>query len=181
MGLDLSLTGTGMVVWDGRRVLRWRLLQTEPLSKEGQSQGLLPSGVFRGHQEDRIEWQRRRIAAAFRSLAPDLVVIEEYAFGAKGRGLTGIHELGGVIRNHLFRKNAVWLSIHNSVIKQYATGKGGASKEEMVAAAREFWDEFPAHFNHKNGGADVADGYWLAHWGWEHRKLLTSKVSGSSL
>ena len=183
LGLDLSLAGTGMVVWDGSKVLRWRLLQTDPLSKEGQSQGLLPSGMYRGHLEDRIEWQRRAIAATFRKFLPDLVVIEEYAFGAKGRGLSALHELGGTVKNHLFRKSAVYLQVHNSVIKQYATGKGNASKEEMIAAAAEFWPEGPW-----NGiripikkADNVADAYWLSHWGREHRKLLTSKVSGSNL
>lgn len=178
LSLDLSLTATGLVVYDGKRAL-WRLLQTEPLNKEGQSQGLLPSGIYRGLLEDRIEWQRLRIANAFRKFLPDLMVIEEYSFGSKGRGLSSIHELGGVIKNHLHRKQAVWLTVQNAIIKQWATGKGNASKEQMIAAAVEAWPQFPKTLGKK--ADNIADAYHIATWAHFHIDLLTQNVSSAKV
>lgn len=170
LSLDLSLRGTGLIIWDGTEVLLWRLLQTEGIKKEGQSQGLLPSGKYRGHLEDRIEWQRKHIAKAFRKFLPELVVLEEYAFGARGRGLSGLHELGGVVKNYLFRKEAVYLGVQNAIIKQYATGKGGASKQEMIASAQKYWPECPSDSN-------VADAFWIGHWGYFHKNLLIQNIT----
>lgn len=162
MGLDLSLTATGLLVMEDLRVRRWRLLETEPVGQEGQSRGLLPSGMFRGHQDERIEWSVSHIRKAWRKFRPDLVVIEEYAFGARGRGLTGLHEHGGVVRNFLFRVEAPYVVVTNNVIKEYATGKGRASKKEMIQAAIDLWPAFPKDLK-KND--NVADAYHLAHFG----------------
>ena len=169
LGLDASLTATGLVVLEGSRVRRWRLLQTEPAGQEGQSQGLLPSGKYRGQQEARIEWSVSHIRKAWRKFRPDLVVIVEYAFGARGRGLTGLHEHGGVIRNFLYRVQAPFVVVTNNVIKEYATGYGRATKEQMQAECLKHW---PAYSGVIDKGGDVADAYFLAHFGVQNYSAL---------
>ena len=161
MGLDLSLTATGLVVRAGDRVRRWRLLETEPATKEGQSLGLLPSGKYRGSTEARVEWSASQVRKAWRKFRPDIVVIEEYAFGARGRGLSSLHEHGGVVKNFLYRMQAPFVTVTGSEIKFYATGSGGASKEDMIQQALEYWPGFPNIKKNDN----VADAFWLAHWG----------------
>lgn len=168
MGLDLSLGGTGLVVRVGDKVRRWRLLQTEGMGN-AKSHGLLASGKFRGTSEARIEWSVGHIRKAWRKFQPDLVVIEEYAFGAKGKGLSILHEQGGVVKNFLYRVEAPFVTVHNSQIKLHATGKGGASKEEMIEAAASKWPRFPKDLK---GNDNVADAYHLADWGFENYRSL---------
>jgi Holliday junction resolvasome RuvABC endonuclease subunit len=88
-------------------------------------------------------------------------VIEDYAYGARGRGLTGIHEHGGVVRNFLYRVDAPFVVVQNAVIKQYATGSGKATKPEMVAEAKTHWPELPDMRENDN----LADAYFMAHFG----------------
>lgn len=171
MGLDLSMTGTGLVVIQGTKVATWRLLETEPVG-QAKSVGLLPSGKYRGETDARIEWTVSTIRKAWNHFLPDLTVIEEYAFGAKGRGLSSLHEQGGVVRNFLFRKEAPYITEQNSRIKEFATGKGGASKDEMIAAATDLWRGCP-----QGKGADnVADAFHLAMYGMTNYKALVQSA-----
>lgn len=141
LGLDLSVTGAGVAAWNGQRVLLSRLYQTEPLGKkfkEGHKRGQLTPRRFKGTDEERIEWLRKRIAKCVKKIQPDLVVIEGHSFGSKGRGLSILHELHGVVKNDLHRKGHPFALKSPSTIKLAFAGHGQASKEEMVERAQEF-------------------------------------------
>lgn len=167
MGLDLSVRGTGMVVWNGKKALAAKHLRTEGVKTEGQVTGLLPSGMFRGNPEERIEWLSRRVVKCYRRLLPDLVVIEEYAFSRHSRGLSILHECGGVVKNKLFRMEAPLVIVQNTTSKLYLAGRGRASKEEMIAAAQIYWPECPDN-------DDIADAFGLAKWGWDKYSELVA-------
>lgn len=85
---------------------------------------------------------------------PALVVIEGYALGAPGRlSLVRLAELGGVLRLRLFELAIAFVEVSPSTLKRFATGKGNATKDEMLSAAN---DELSDPANH-----DEADAFWL--------------------
>lgn len=165
MGLDLSLRSTGLVVARGRpeeapKVLRARTLRTEALGNSlgTVESGLRPSGNYRGDHEECIEFTRKKILATFRKFTPDLVVIEDYPFMKNSRSISVLYEQGGVIKNALHKVEATFLVRKPTVFKAYATGHGGASKQEMITTAKK--SGFTGATN-----SDVADAYWIARYG----------------
>lgn len=141
MGLDLSLTGLGLVVATRNKIIRKRLFKTEglgPKFKDGQRRGRLPSGKFRGSDEERIEFLRKQVAANLRKFSPELVVVEGYSFGSKGRGLSIIHELGGVVKGHMHRKGVRFEVVAPPTNKKAFTGSGTAKKEHMISVAQDY-------------------------------------------
>lgn len=163
MGLDLSFRGTGLVVVRGTpgavpKVVRHRHLRTEGFPNNQELRhaisGLRPSGAYRGDNEECVEYIRRSIRKAFLKTNPDIVIIEDYAYSKFSRALTVLHEVGGVVKNQLFRLDAVWTVQGTQQNKLYATGTGNADKTAMLIAAKEHW---PGCTN-----SDLADAYWLA-------------------
>lgn len=134
IGLDISLTGFGLVVWDGQRVLRRRRYETKPLSHRSRWEGPLR---LKGTDEQRIEWLRRKVGQAVSKYAPALVVIEDHAFSMRSRGLSTLHELHGVIKNDLHRKGVLFVKPKPNEIKLLFAGKGNASKSEMQDVAEQ--------------------------------------------
>lgn len=166
IGLDLSLTGTGLVVWNGRKVLRARLLRTEPhppTSKQQES-GLRPNGKYRGLDEERIDWVTKKIVASIRKFQPRLVAIEGYSFGSNQPGGAVRHELAGVLKNRLLRLETPYVIYPPRSLKKWFTGSGSASKEEMVLEASR------RGFTTKDD--NLADAYALARYAFEEYEFL---------
>ena len=65
----------------------------------------------------------------------DLVVLEGYSFGSKGRALFDIAELGGIIRMTLLDHEYPYVEVPPSSLKKFATGKGNAPKDLMLVEA----------------------------------------------
>lgn len=111
IGLDLSLTGTGIcTAGDG-------CLITTSLT-----------GVERLH----------RLWLDICSELPDrpaVVVLEGYSYGSKGRAVFDIGELGGVVRHELYTSGYRFVVVPPSTLKKFATGKGNIGKDAMVATA----------------------------------------------
>lgn len=132
IGIDASLTGTGVAVLDGS-------LRTERI--ESKLTG--PARLI--EIRDRV---RNIIAGA------DLVVIEGYAF-AMANQAHQMGELGGVLRVMFYELGLQVLEVNPSQVKKFATGKGSAKKEEMaVAIFKRFGREFRTN--------DEADAFVLA-------------------
>lgn len=112
LALDLSLTRTGVARCDGVRVL-------------------VPPKDLRGME--RLLYLEEAILE--RAADAELVVLEGYSFGSRGRAVVDIGELGGVIRLALYRRGIRFVDVPPATLKRYATGKGNASKEEVLAAA----------------------------------------------
>jgi Holliday junction resolvasome RuvABC endonuclease subunit len=64
-----------------------------------------------------------------------LVVLEGYSFGSRGNATFQIAELGGIVRNDLWRAGAPFVDVAPAALKKYATGKGNCGKDAMIAAA----------------------------------------------
>jgi crossover junction endodeoxyribonuclease RuvC len=81
----------------------------------------------------RLRWIRG--AVLDRVEPSNLVVIEGYAFGAKGNAVINLGELGGVIRVALADRGIRFVEIPPACVKLFATGKGNAKKNDVFAAA----------------------------------------------
>lgn len=137
VGLDLSLSSTGIALADGTVTM----VKTEPL---------------RGME--RIERVRSAVANALepmngRGKTECLVAVEGYAPTHIGTAI-GAGELGGVIRHMLWRQAIPFAVVTPGSLKLYATGHGNASKTGMVIAARE-------RLGYEGQWHDEADALWL--------------------
>lgn len=132
LALDLSLNSTG-----------WA---TSP-----STYGTLDPAERRG--PERLSWIRDQILELEHDHHTDLIVIEGYAYGRPNQAHQ-VGELGGVIRTALYDAGIPYLEVTPATVKQYATGKGNASKNLMlVAAGRRLG--YPGESN------DEADALWL--------------------
>ena len=130
LAIDPSLTATGLCYPDGTtETLKTRLTGME-----------------------RLEWLRDYVAIYAEDA--DLVVIEGYSYGSKGRAVVNIGELGGVLRLWLYEYGPPYVEIPPSCLKRYATGKGNASKDDMLQAA-------VVRSGHTFCDNNAADAWWL--------------------
>lgn len=120
LALDLSLTATGVAACDGH---------------EAKSDTWKP-GKLRG--EARLVKLRDWTARMLNVFQPQLVLLEDYAYSRPNRAHQ-VGELGGVIRVLLHEAAVAWRVIGTAQLKQFATGKGNASKDAvLLEAARRF-------------------------------------------
>lgn len=66
--------------------------------------------------------------------AIDLVVIEGYSYGSRASQAHSLGELGGVVRLGLWRRGIPVSVVSPAARSKYATGKGNASKDAVIAA-----------------------------------------------
>lgn len=130
LALDLSLTATGIAHCDGT-VDTWRTTAT-------------------GHE--RLAILRDRITALLWADI-DVVAIEGYAYGRVNK-MADIGEWGGVARLALRDAGQTYVVIPPSNLKQYATGKGNASKAEVLVAA-------VTRLGYQGHDDNQADALWL--------------------
>lgn len=112
LGLDLSLTGTGM-------------------AGAGWTQEVSPKKL-RGPA--RLYYIECSVHRAILYQSPSVAAIEGYAHGARGNNFD-IGELGGVIRLLLLKCEIPFVIISPSSLKKFATGKGNADKDTMLETA----------------------------------------------
>ena len=136
MGLDLSLTSTGVVL----------------LKSDGTSQSMTIKSKFR--EEARLADLREKIMVAVKLHRPGLVVLEGYAFG-RPNAMAALGELGGVIKCALFEERQPFLIVPPTRLKKYACGRGNTKKDEVRLAVFKRWG-FEAPSN------DEVDAYVLA-------------------
>lgn len=154
VGLDLSLTATGVADGGGTRTLSTKLRGVE-----------------------RLSWFYSQIQDVVEKHATDtIVILEGYSFGSKFSHAHSLGELGGIARVALFRIGVPFAEVPPKVLKKYATGNGNSGKDEVIAAAIRKFD-FAGHSNNE------ADACILRHIGLaqysgdtvtkEHQLLLT--------
>lgn len=169
MGLDLSVRGCGVSVVKGNKVLHLDSIRTGPVaSTEGLKiapRGRLASGAFLGSDEERIAWIIKKIRKIRKKYGVCFVVIEGHAFGAKGRALTILHELHGVVKHHLNADELAFVTISPTEVKKFATGDGRADKQTMIHACNQ------AGLTEVKD-SDRADAYWCGRFGWDNYRDL---------
>jgi len=128
IGIDLSLTSTGIATPEG----------TETYGSK-----------HRG-PERLIELRQDVLAAC---VDADFAVMEGYSFGSGARAHS-MGELGGVVRVALYENHIPVAIVPPASLKKYATGKGNAPKEAVLAAA-------VRRSNIEFDSTDLADAWWL--------------------
>lgn len=144
VGLDLSLTSTGIAIAEGNAVDVQRIRSTGP------------KGAPTDFTADRIATIAGKILTEVTRDPVDLIVIEGPSFGSTGNAL---HQLGGlwwhvVIELHMAGHGVAVVSPQTRA--KYATGKGGAGKDEVLAAVVRRYPDVDVT------GNDVADAVVLA-------------------
>lgn len=129
LALDPSLTATGYAIGttgghqagsEGDRAAQVNL-------------GTLTPGAAQGKGLDRLVWLRDR---ALSLAAPaDLVVLEGYSYASKGRAIISLGEFGGVLRVALMEAGVPFVEVSPNGRAKFATGRGNASKEQVMAEA----------------------------------------------
>lgn len=143
-GIDLSFTGTGIVTWNGKKALDCRLVVT---------------GTKDGTDQDRHRYIADEILLAVLDNKPHRIAIEDYIRrGMKNfNNVVRLAELGGVVKLRLWEAGFQWVTYTPTEVKLFATGKGNASKVDMVFAAKKIIS-LPDN--------NVADGLHIARYAW---------------
>lgn len=126
--------------------------------------GLQPSGIFRGDDDERINYLADKVIYNVRKFKPDIVLIEGYAYSKNMRGVATRHEMYGVIKNRLLKMEQPYLLVTPTALKKFGTGNGKADKTEMIYAAKERLIEMgiPRQSPRSISDSDRADAFWLA-------------------
>jgi Holliday junction resolvasome RuvABC endonuclease subunit len=146
IGIDQSYSGFGLVVLDENMNSHQKSLLKYP-KKANQTEAQRLVKIY----DDLLMYFSMHLSSG----AEVHIAMEGYAFGAKlNREKLG--ELGGIVKlasRLVLQQDPI--SVPPTILKQYVTGKGTATKEEMVLAVQK-WD---AEITDNN----LADAYGLAH------------------
>jgi len=111
LGLDLSLTSTG-------------------ISVSGEASALLTG--YKG--AERLHVISSEIIKICKDKKVDFAVIEGYSFASRNSQAHSIGELGGCVRMRLWEEKIPFINIPPTCRAKFATGKGNASKNEVVSS-----------------------------------------------
>lgn len=138
LGLDLSLTGTGVAPPD-----------EDPFTIRTTVRGVT-----------RLDIICDRIADVVKA-GVDCVVLEDYAYSRSDAHSHEIGELGGCVRLDLFRLGVEYAEVKPNHLKVFATDRGNAKKQEVLIAARD-------QFGYAGTSYDEADAVVLREMGLLH-------------
>lgn len=136
VGLDLS-TKTGLVILDeSGQVVKAEEITTKE-KNDPQRMIILTEKIMSNLKDD------------------DVIAIEGFSYGSRGRGVSFQFGYGYAVRIALFTANKPFLIVTPSQVKKYATGKGNSSKDNMILPMFKKWG-----FEHDSD--NVRDAYVLA-------------------
>jgi Holliday junction resolvasome RuvABC endonuclease subunit len=139
IGLDLSLTSTGVALPDG----------TTYRIKTRREDG-----------DRRLVQIRNDVRAAIAMHRPHLAVLEDLPKHAQGAGLTA--QVHGPVKCELLDAGVPYATIVPASLKSFACDNGHADKPEMAAAAYlAAGVEFPGDLTPSGKGGDMCDAWWL--------------------
>lgn len=151
VGLDLSLTNTGVADENGTHRIAVRLERNA-------------SETMR---VVRLRTLSQLVGKACKGA--DLVVIEGPGFNAAYSPQHSLGELAGVVKVCLLQWRIPFVIPTSTQLKKYATGRGNATKDAVLAAA--IRDGSPAETN------DEADAWWLRHMALSHYNGTASNAT----
>lgn len=144
LAFDLSLISTGYYILSENKPIKGGFLTSKG--------GVIKSSL---KEDARLYFIEQRIDLLLKTHKPDLVVIEGYSFGSRGRATFSSGELGGVIRLLLFRKKIPYLVVAPTSLKKFISGKGNSSKDMMLLKT---YKKYGIEFDNNN----ICDAFGLA-------------------
>jgi len=119
LGIDPSLTGTGVCILSSTTLMYVSTISSKT------------KGIPR----------LLEIETAIQALLKDIdvVCIEGYGFGARGRAVFSLGELGGIIRRQLYLSGIPYYDVPPTVLKKFVTGKGNANKNVVLEQVFRKW------------------------------------------
>ena len=161
IGLDLSITGTGMVGGypislglPSARHFPYNpeiscLVGSKPSNKKIRLFDLL----------DRVELIRRKVEQAVTDIREasgiPVVFLEGYAMGVRGSRVFDLGELGGIIKKYLYDNKIQFYTVAPTQLKKFILGKGVGGKSDMRMAT---FKRYSVDFTNDN----LCDAYGLA-------------------
>ncbi|MBW3114204.1 hypothetical protein KYJ26_20260 [Bacillus sp. MCCB 382] len=85
----------------------------------------------------------------------DIIAIEGFSYGSKGRGVSTQYGIGWMIRAELYKRGYEYIEVSPSAVKKFATGKGNEKKDNMTVPIYKHWG-----FEHPSD--NVRDAFVLA-------------------
>ena len=169
VGIDLAFVNSAMVI-DRNGIYDIFVTTNKPSMIKKSKELVLPEfisslTIIRGKGEvyEIIE----AIAEFILSAGEEAIInMEGYAFAARNPRLAQMHEFGGIVKYLVIKAGRKINIINNKSLKKKITGKGNASKEEMIMAADDKFRKFL--FDIVEEGIimaivkDIADAYHLA-------------------
>lgn len=139
MAIDPSLNETGICIFNSQNELIYK--------------GII-SNTDKLKDMQRLFYIKNELKKLIKKYKINLVGIEDYSYGSKGRAIINLGELGGVIRLYLFEQKIPYILIQPTKIKKFITGKGNAKKELMLLKV---YKKFNMEFENNN----ICDAYAL--------------------
>ena len=143
IGLDLSLTGTGVVVTSAGAITHSECIKSKPCGK-------LPTDEL-----VRLLTIANEIDTIVAKHKPGVAVIEGLAFMAKGTSLVQLAGLNYFVRTNLYHRNIPFYIVAPTSLKKFVTGSGKGDKNQMLL---EIYKRYGESFLDDN----VADAFGLA-------------------
>jgi crossover junction endodeoxyribonuclease RuvC len=110
----------------------------------------------------------------------DVITIEGFSYGSKGKGVSFQYGLGWIIRYLLMERGYNYIEVPPTSVKKFATGKGNTKKDEMVLPIYKKWG-----FEHTSDNvrdafvlAQMAKGIYDSSNLTEYQKEALKKVTG---
>lgn len=159
VGLDLSLSSTGIALADGQVITHgYSLAKDATVAERIERLTHLRDRILTAVMPAGLDSRRGPFAST-----PPLVVIEGFSFGSP-QGATEAGGLGWTIRIALTEHQIPFAIVPPSTLKKFATGKGNAGKDDMKLAALQRFDlTFTG-----TGSGDRCDARWLQEMGLHH-------------
>lgn len=172
VGIDYSMTCPALTIRVGGGFVTTAHFLSP--TKKGVGKGRSGDLVWEGHPYPEYASQEGRFNAISSwalslCMNADLVVIEDYAMGAKGR-VFHLGENCGLLKHKLWHNGLGFTVIAPTALKKFATGKGNADKCAMVGAFKQKTGiDLPSAMDGgKDCGSpvsDVVDSWFLADYG----------------
>ena len=146
LGLDLSLTGLGMVMLNPDGSVEFEEVVGMRLER----------GARMKDRVERLIYLAGRVVEVVHDYDPEVVVIEDYAYGAFGATFD-LGELGGVVKTSLWTRCQIEpVVVPSSSARKVVLGHGRPKKKEIIPMLRERGFSFKDH--------NIADAYVVAEW-----------------
>lgn len=151
MGVDQSLTGTGIVIKRGKYVIHYEVFRTKKTFDDIYQDTLFRANLI-----------AERIVVLRNQFAVKVISMEGLSLGSIGNATRTLAMLLGYIQGRL---RIVPYIVPIGTLKKFATGNGNADKDAMfnrLAEANPDFFTYVRYMTKAKGKYDLADAYWLA-------------------